>query len=296
MMNTLKVGLLLTALTALFVVAGRFIGGTNGMLIAFGLAVLMNVGSYWFSDKIVLGMYGAQPVAPGEAPQLYSMLERLAQRGGIPVPRLYIIPDPQPNAFATGRNPRHAAVAVNQGLLDLLSPDEVEGVVAHELSHIRHRDTLTMTIVATLAGAIMVLADIARWGMIFGGGGRDDDEGANPLVLLVMIIVAPLAAMLIQFAVSRAREFEADAGAAQLTGSPRGLMNALQKLEQGTRMIPSNGSPQTAHMFIVNPLSGAGEAIFSLFRTHPPTAQRVERLRQWEVQHGIHGTGQAAWS
>lgn len=280
MQNTLKVGLMLTVLTALLVLMGRLIGGPSGMIFAFGLALLMNVGSYWFSDKIVLRMSGARPVSLQEAPDLYRMTEALVQRAGLPMPRLYIIDDPQPNAFATGRSPNHAAVAVNTGLLNLLSRDEVEGVVAHELAHIKHRDTLTMAVVATVAGAIMMLADMARFAAIFGIGGssRDDGEGNNPLVLLAMIIVAPLAAMLVQMGVSRAREYEADAAAARLTGSPNGLINALMKLERGAQAIPTHSmTPQTAHMCIVNPLKAFG-GLASLFSTHPPMDKRIAAL------------------
>ena len=279
-MNTLKVGMLLTAITALFVVVGRVIGGPSGALIALSMALVMNAGSYWFSDKIVLRMYGAQPLTPREAPGLYQMTQRLAERAKIPMPKLYLIADPQPNAFATGRNPANAAVAVNQGLLDLLDTNEVEGVIAHELAHIKHRDTLTMTVVATIAGAVMWLAQIGQFAAFFGGGHSDDDEGSNPIVFLFMIIVAPIAATLIQLAVSRAREFEADATAARLTGTPHGLMNALAKLEHGARRIPSHATPGTAHMFIVNPLQGMGSTLMGLFMTHPPTEKRIENLRR----------------
>jgi heat shock protein HtpX len=282
MMNTLKVGVLLVAITALFIGMGTLIGGQTGAIIAFALAMLMNIGSYWFSDKIVLKMYGAQPVSRQNAPALYEMTERLAQKAGLPMPALYVIEDPQPNAFATGRNPKNAAVAVNRGLLDLLDKNEVEGVVAHELAHIKHRDTLTMTIVATVAGAVMMLAQFGQLAAFFGGGNSDDEEGGvNPLVMLVLIIFAPLAATLIQLAVSRAREFEADKTAAFLTGSPNGLVNALLKLERGAQAIPNHhANPQTAHMFIVNPLAGMGGAMMSLFMTHPPIEKRVEALQQ----------------
>ncbi|MDF2440005.1 MAG: heat shock protein HtpX [Abditibacteriota bacterium] len=281
MFNTLKVGLLLTALTMLFVLVGRAIGGPSGAIIAFGMALLMNAGSYWFSDKIVLKMYGAQPLTPQQAPALYEMTQRIAERAKLPMPALYIIEDPQPNAFATGRSPSHAAVAVNRGLLNMLSRDEVEGVIAHEIGHIKHRDTLTMTIVATVAGAVMMLAQIGQFAAMFGGMSRDDDdEGMNPLGLLFAIIVAPIAATIIQMAVSRAREFEADATAARLTGSPHGLINALSKLEMAAHQIPSNANPQTAHMFIVNPLAGKGAALLNLFMTHPPMEKRIARLQQ----------------
>lgn len=280
-MNTLKVGVLLVALTALFIFVGDAIGGRGGAMIAFALALLMNFASYWFSDKIVLGMYGARPLSPADAPELFRITEKLAQRAGIPMPRLYVVNDPQPNAFATGRNPAHGAVAVTTGLLNLLNDDEVEGVLAHEIAHIKHRDTLTMTVVATIAGAIMLLADMARWAMIFGGARSDDHEGGNPLVYLFIMIVAPIAAMLIQLAISRAREYEADATGARLAGSPDGLANALLKLEHAASRIPMmHASPSTAHLFIVNPLKGLGGTLMSLFMTHPPIQERVRRLQQ----------------
>jgi heat shock protein HtpX len=279
-MNTLKVGVLLVALTALFIFVGDAIGGRGGAMIAFALALVMNLISYWFSDKIVLSMYGARPLSPVDAPELYRMVERLAERAGIPVPRLYVVPGEQPNAFATGRDPAHAAVAVTAGLLRLLDTEEVEGVLAHEIAHIKHRDTLTMTVVATIAGAVMLLADMARWAMIFGGARSDDREGGNPLVYLFVMIVAPIAAMLIQLAISRAREYEADATGAKLAGSPDGLISALRKLEQASRMIPMQTSPSTAHLFIVNPLRGMGGTLMSLFMTHPPIEERIRRLQQ----------------
>lgn len=279
-MNTLKVGVLLVALTALFIFVGDAIGGRSGAMIAFGLALVMNFVSYWFSDKIVLGMYGARALSPADAPELYRMVERLSDRAGIPMPRLYVVPGEQPNAFATGRDPAHAAVAVTAGLLQLLDTEEVEGVLAHEIAHIKHRDTLTMTVVATIAGAVMLLADMARWAMIFGGARSDDREGGNPVVYLFIMIVAPIAAMLIQLAISRAREYEADATGARLAGSPDGLISALRKLEQASRMIPMEASPSTAHLFIVNPLRGMGGTLMSLFMTHPPIEERVRRLQQ----------------
>lgn len=280
-MNTLKVGVLLVALTALFIWIGDAIGGSGGAVIAFLLALVMNFASYWFSDKIVLRMYGARQLSPGEAPELFRMTERLAQRAGIPMPRLYVVDDPQPNAFATGRSPAHGAVAVTTGLLNLLNYDEVEGVIAHEIAHIKHRDTLTMTIVATIAGAVMLLADMARWAAIFGGVRSEDGEGQNPLVFLLIMIVAPIAAMLIQLAISRAREYEADATGARLAGNPDGLANALLKLEQAASRIPmAHASPSTAHLFIVNPLKGMGSTLLSLFMTHPPIQERVRRLQR----------------
>lgn len=275
-MSTVKVGILLAGLTALLVVMGNAMGGKTGMVIALLLAIVMNMGTYWFSDKIVLSMVRARPIGPTEAPELFEMTKRLADRGGIPMPRLFVVDDPSPNAFATGRNPQNGVVAVNTGLLQILSHDEVEGVIAHELGHIRARDTLTSAIVATIAGAIGSIASIARFGMIFGGG-RSDEDSPNPLVLLVMTIIAPLAAMLIQFAVSRAREFEADKTAAELTGRPHGLVNALLKLERGAHARPMDIPSSAAHMCIVNPLSGGGFA--KLFSTHPPIEERVRRLQ-----------------
>lgn len=294
MLNTLKVGLMLTALTVMLLVLGRLIGGPTGMIVALGLAVVMNFGSYWFSDKIVLSMTHARPVTAQEEPALFQMTQDLAQRAGVPMPRLYIIDDPQPNAFATGRNPQNAAVAVNTGLLQLLSRDEVAGVVAHELAHVKHRDTLTMAIVATLAGAIMTGAEIARWGAIFGMGGRDEDgEGTNPLVFLAMMIVAPMAAMLIQMGVSRAREYEADATAARIVGTPDGLINALLKLERGAEVIPTHSmSPQTAHLCIVNPLKALG-GLTNLFSTHPPMDKRIAALSALRGQ--VQPVGASPW-
>lgn len=281
MLNTLKVGVLLTALTAVFIGMGYLIGGQSGVMIAFVLALVMNFGSYWFSDKIVLKMTGAQPLDPHSSPELYRMTEALAQRANVPMPKLYVINDPQPNAFATGRNPANAAVAVNSGLLDLLDTREVEGVIAHELAHVKHRDTLTMTIVATVAGAIMMLAQMGQFAAMFGGMNNNDDEegGTNPIVFIVMLVVAPLAATLVQMAISRAREFEADATAARITGSPDGLIGALAKLDRGTRTIPSHASAQTAHLYIANPLAGMGSGLMNLFTTHPPMEKRIAALQ-----------------
>lgn len=279
-MSVLKVGLLLTALTTLFLWIGHMLGGTGGMVIALVLAALMNLGSYWFSAKLVLKMTRAQPVARTQAPWLYEMLERLSARAGIPTPQLYLVPDPSPNAFATGRSPKDGVVAVNQGLLDLLDRDEVEGVIAHELAHIRHRDTLTMAIVATVAGAVMVLADIFRFAAIFGGG---DEDGGNPIVLLALSLIAPLAAIMVQMGVSRVREYEADKSAAQYIGTGRGLANALLKLERGASMVPGHMPPQAAHMCIVNPLKALG-GLAKLFATHPPIQERVRRLQQVESE------------
>ena len=293
MLNTLKVGLLLTILTAAVLFVGRLLGGQSGMIIAFVLAMAMNLGSYWFSDKIVLKMTGARPTSPQESPELYRMTEALVQRAGLPMPRLCIVDDPSPNAFATGRNPQNAVVAVNTGLLSLLSTKEVEGVIAHELGHVAKRDTLTMAIVATLAGALMLMVDIARFGAIFGIGGESRD-GNNMGTMLALMIVGPVAAMLIQSAVSRAREYEADAYAAHLTGSPDGLINGLLKLEQGAARIPNHSmSPQTAHMCIVNPFKGLG-GITKYFSTHPPVEERVAALEALRSQ--VQPVGASPWS
>lgn len=273
--------MLLAFLSVLFVGIGGWLGGTGGMAIALVFALAMNVGSYWFSDRIVLKMTKAQPLSQAQAPRLYRMTERLADRAGIPMPRLYLVPDPQPNAFATGRNPENGVVAVNQGLLDLLDEREVEGVVAHEIAHIKHRDTLTMAVAAALSGAIMMLINIAQWALIFGG--NDEEEGPGLAGLLVAMIVAPLAATLIQMAVSRTREYEADRTAAELTGSPDGLIGALRKLERGVERIPTaTAQPATAHLSIANPLSGGGAMgkLANLFTTHPPMEKRIAALQQ----------------
>ena len=281
-MNTFKVGLLLTTLTLFFVLLGGWLGGTGGMVLALVLALAMNVGSYWYSDRIVLRLTGAEPLSRADAPDLHATTERLAARAGIPTPRLYRVPDPQPNAFATGRNPEHGVVAVNQGLLDLLSREEVEGVIAHEIAHIANRDTLTMTVAASLAGAVMTLVNVAQWAAIFSPS--SDRDGPGLLGLLVAALVAPIAASLIQLAISRTREFEADTSAARYVGSPRGLIGALQALERNAQLIPSTTArPATAHMSIVNPLSGdVGGGFARLFSTHPPVADRVAALRAFD--------------
>ena len=274
MANTVKTALLLGLLSALLLMIGELLGGASGLMLAFVLAVAMNFGSYWFSDKIVLRMYRAQPVGP-EHP-LYQMTERLAQRASLPTPKVYVIPDDSPNAFATGRSPRHAAVAATEGILRLLSPNELEGVIAHELAHVKHRDILISSVAATVAATIMMVARMAQFAAIFGGfGGRDDRDG-GPLALLATIIVGPLAAMLIQAAISRSREFAADRGAAQIVGSPYGLADALRKIDAGTKRRPLDANPATAHMFIMRPFSGRG--VLSLFSTHPPTEQRIRAL------------------
>jgi len=277
-MNTVKTLGLMVFMTLLLVFVGAAIGGRGGMVMAFAMAAIMNVGMYWFSDKIVLRMYKAQPVTEAEAPELHGIVRTLVQKAGLPMPKVYIIPDETPNAFATGRNPEHAVVAVTQGIMRILSREELSGVIAHELAHIKHRDMLTGTIVATIAGAISMLAQMAQWSMIFGGR-RDDDEGGSPIVALVMMIVAPIAAMIVQMAISRTREFEADKGGAQIAGSSSGLANALLKLEKGAQLVPmTDAKPATAHMFIVNPLTGGG--LMKLFSTHPPIAERVARLNE----------------
>ena len=277
-MNTVKTVGLMVFMTLLLVFVGAALGGRSGMVMAFAMAAIMNVGMYWFSDKIVLRMYKAQPVTEAEAPELHGIVRTLVQKAGLPMPKVYIIPDETPNAFATGRNPEHAVVAVTQGIMRILSRDELSGVIAHELAHIKHRDMLTGTIVATIAGAISMLAQMAQWSMIFGGR-RDDDEGSSPIVALVMMIVAPIAAMIVQMAISRTREFEADKGGAQIAGSSSGLANALLKLEKGSQLVPmTDAKPATAHMFIVNPLTGGG--LMKLFSTHPPIAERVARLNE----------------
>ncbi len=274
MSNTLKTAALLAALSALLLVIGELIGGANGLVFAFVIALVMNFGSYWFSDKIVLRMYRAQEVGDGHP--LHRVTARLAQQGGLPIPRVYVIPDASPNAFATGRNPQHAAVAATEGILRLLDEPELEGVIAHELAHVKHRDILISSVAATIAATIMMVARMAQFAAFFGGGSRDDREGSNPIALLAMIILAPLAAMLIQSAISRSREFGADRGGAEIAGTPYGLANALRKIDAAARRIPLDANPATAHMFIVKPFSGAG--LLSLFSTHPPTEQRIQAL------------------
>lgn len=281
MSNMFKTALLLAILTALLVLIGGAIGGQQGMLVAFFFALVMNFASYWFSDRIVLAMYGAQPIEESEAPGLYRIVRTLATRAGIPMPRVYLIPSEAPNAFATGRNPQHAAVAVTEGIMRILDEEELEGVLAHELSHVKNRDVLVATIAATLAGAITYLAHMAQWAAIFGGRRDDEEEGGSVAGALLMAILAPIAAMLIQLAVSRAREFQADASGARLAGKPWGLAKALEKLEIASRAIPMEATPATAHLFIVNPLSA--QTLLRLFSTHPPIEERIARLRSMRV-------------
>ncbi|MGD8776966.1 MAG: zinc metalloprotease HtpX, partial [Syntrophobacterales bacterium] len=283
MANQLRTTVLLAALTVLIVLFGRMFGGNQGMVIAFVFALIMNFGSYWFSDKIVLAMYRAKELTPSEAPKIHQLVAELAQRGGIPKPRIYLIPSETPNAFATGRNPENAVVAVTQGIVRLLNDDELKGVLAHELGHVKNRDILIGSIAATLAGVVMMLATMARWGALLGfGGGNDDEGGGNILVLIIMSIVAPLAAVLIQMAISRSREYLADETGARLAQDPRSLASALEKLATASKRIPmKEAKPATAHMFIVNPLSGGGFA--SWFSTHPPVEERVSRLRAMAV-------------
>ncbi|MGB9804103.1 zinc metalloprotease HtpX [Desulfofundulus sp.] len=280
-MNNLRAWLLMGLLTVLLVLIGKAVAGSSGAFMFFLIALCMNFFGYYFSDKIAIAMTGSQPLAEHEAPELYALIRNLAQRAGIPMPRVYRTPSPQPNAFATGRNPANAAVAVTDGLLQILNRSEVEGVLAHEIAHIKNRDVLVGTLAAALAGAITMIANALQWGLIFGG--RDDEEGGNPLGLigsLAMIILAPLAATLIQLAISRTREFEADATGARLAGSPHGLASALLKLERAARHIPMQVNPATSHLFIVNPLSA--ESFARLFSTHPPIAERVRRLQQMQ--------------
>jgi heat shock protein HtpX len=278
MSNVFKTALLLTAMTLLLMLAGRAFGGERGMLMALIFAAIMNFVSYFFSDKIALAMYRAQPITREDLPRVYNIVERLAQKVGLPTPKVYLIPTDSPNAFATGRNPNHASVAVTQGILGLLNDDELEGVIAHELGHVRNRDILISSIAATLAGAITFLAHIARWGMIFGGyGGDRDDRRGGGLGAILMIFLAPLAAMLIQLAVSRSREYGADDTGAHWTGNPYALASALAKIDSYSRRLPLLASPSTAHLFIIQPFLG-GMSFGNLFSTHPPTAKRIERL------------------
>jgi heat shock protein HtpX len=278
-MNTFKSTLLLVLLTLFLLFIGDHFGGRNGMVLAFVLSVVFNFGTYFFSDKLALSMYRAQPVTREQLPRVYNVVERLSAKQGLPMPKIYVIPNESPNAFATGRNPKHASVAVTHGILDLLDDEELEGVLAHELGHVRNRDILTSSIAATLAGAITMVARMGYWASLFGGyGGRDDrNRGGGGFTGLLMLIVAPIAATLIQLAISRSREYEADATGARETGNPYALARALQKLDNYSRRIPLQASPATAHLFIVAPLLGSG-GIANLFSTHPPIKERIQRL------------------
>lgn len=279
MQNSLRTAALMAVLIVLFALVGRAIAGPQGMTIAFVIAVGMNFVSYWFSDRIVLKMYKAQEVSAGQAPELFNLIDHLRQRAGLPMPKVYVIPSEQPNAFATGRNPDHAAVAVTNGIVRMLSRDELEGVLAHELAHVKNRDILTSTIAATIAASITLLA---RFAFFFGGGGRDR---GNAISSLLMLILAPLAAVLIQMAISRSREFAADRRGAEISGKPGALANALGRLQAGAERIPMEANPSTAHMFIVNPFAGAMNGLRSLFSTHPPTAERIQRLNEMNRTH-----------
>ena len=278
-MNTFKSTLLLVVLTLFLIFVGDWVGGRNGMVLAFVLSVVFNFGTYFYSDKLALRMYNAQPVTREQLPRAYEAVERLTAKQGLPMPKIYVLPTESPNAFATGRNPQHASVAVTRGILDLLDDEELEGVLAHELGHIKNRDILTSSIAATLAGAITMVARMGFWASMFGGGGggRDRDRGGGGLGALFMIILAPIAASLIQLAISRSREYEADATGAAVTGNPYALARALQKLDSYSKRIPMQASPSTAHLFIVAPLLGSG-GFANLFSTHPPMKERIQRL------------------
>jgi heat shock protein HtpX len=274
-----KTAVLLAALSALLMLIGKAFGGNQGMIVAFGFAMIMNFGSYWFSDRIVLAMYRARPVGP-EHP-LYEIVQGLAMRAKLPMPKVFVIASESPNAFATGRNPQHASVAATEGLLRFLSREEVEGVMGHELAHVSHRDILIQSVAATIGAAIMLLANMARWSAMFGMGRSDDREGNNPIALLATALLAPIAAMLIQAAISRSREFAADEGGARIAGSGLPLANALRKIEAAVQRVPLPANPATAHLFIMEPLAahgGRGRGMMALFSTHPPTEQRIERL------------------
>ena len=275
LMNMLKTMVLMVFLTVILIAIGGALGGRTGMTFALIMAFGLNFVTYWFSDKIVLRMYSAREVTESEAPELYGIVRRLAQKAALPMPKVYMVDEDQPNAFATGRNPEHAAVAATTGIMRILSREELEGVLAHELAHVKHRDILISTIAATIAGAISYLAQMAQWAMIFGGG-RRDDEDSSPIAAIVMMIVAPIAAMLVQMAISRSREFSADEGGAEIAGNPMYLANALKKLDMASKQIPMDANPATAHMFIVNPLKGGW--LMKLFSTHPPMEERIARL------------------
>ena len=280
-MNYIKTFFLLMTLTLILIWAGAALGGKQGMTIALIFAVGMNFFAYWFSDKIVLKMYRAKEVSESEKPELYGIVRRLAQKAEIPMPKVYIMEQDQPNAFATGRNPKHAAVAVTTGIMRILSQEELQGVIGHELAHVKHRDILISTIAATIAGAISYLAHMAQWAMIFGGHRGDDDEGGSPIAVIAMMIVGPIAALIIQMAISRSREYAADTDGATLAGNPRYLSGALRKLHSASQKIHMDANPATSHMFIVNPLSGGG--ILKLFSTHPPIEERIARLESMSL-------------
>ncbi len=282
-MNGLKTMLLMVTLTLMLVFIGGLLGGKSGMTFALVMAFGINFITYWFSDKIVLKMYSAKPVNESEAPELYSIVRRLSQKAELPMPKVYMMQQDQPNAFATGRNPEHGVVAVTTGIMRILSREELEGVIAHELAHIKHRDILVSTVAASIAGAISYLAQMAQWAMIFGGRSSDENRGGNPVASLVMMIVGPIAAMLVQMAISRSREYGADAVGARISGNPLYLANALKKLHMASQKIPMNANPATSHMFIVNPLTGGG--ILKLFSTHPPMEERVKRLESMRAGH-----------
>jgi heat shock protein HtpX len=279
-MNNIKTLSLLVGLTLILVWAGGALGGKQGMTMALIFALVMNFFAYWFSDKIVLRMYGAKQVSEAEAPELYGIVRRLVQKAEMSMPKVYMINEDQPNAFATGRNPKHAAVAVTTGIMRILSHEELQGVIAHELAHVRHRDILISTIAATIAGAISYLAQMAQWAMIFGHRG-DDEEGGHPVAALAMMIVGPIAALIVQMAISRSREYAADEGGARLAGNPRHLAGALRKLHMASQKIPMHANPATSHMFIVNPLSGGG--LLKLFSTHPPIEERIAKLESMRL-------------
>jgi len=282
-MQTLKVFGMMTALTLIVVGIGSYFGGSGGAVLAFVMAAVMNFGMYWFSDRAVLAMYKARTIGPADAPELYQMVDRLRQQAGLPMPVVAIAASEQPNAFATGRNPEHAVVCLTAGILRLLPPRELEGVIAHELAHVKHRHMLVGTIAATMAGAVAMIASIARWGLILGGFGGRDDRDSNPLALLAMAIVAPLAAMIVQMAISRQNEYQADATAARITRDPMSLASALQRIEGYAQRIPMDVNPAAAQLAIINPLSGSKRALIGLFRTHPETEDRVARLRDIRV-------------
>ncbi|MFA6355510.1 MAG: zinc metalloprotease HtpX [Candidatus Omnitrophota bacterium] len=281
-MNVIKTVFFLTLLTLLLIFIGGMVGGRQGMIVAFAIALAMNFVAYWFSDKIVLSMYRAKEVRREEYPKLLVTVSNLSTKAGLPMPKVYVIPTETPNAFATGRDPSHAAVAVTEGIMKLLSDDELEGVIAHELSHVKNRDTLIMTLVATVAGAIYMLSDMARWAMIFGGRSDDDRNGSSAVSALVIVIVAPIAATLIQLAISRSREYMADDSGADISGRPLSLANALRKMHNYSRQMPMKANPVTAHMFIVNPLTGGG--FLSFFSTHPPIERRIARLEELAIK------------